>query len=195
MSHHRDLADIHRHEPKGISTATANQVYRANGSGSGSWQSLTIPSGQFIVTHQVFTANGTWFKPSNLWKIVVHCYGGGGAAAGGFIGQTAFFGTYCNATGGTGSTIAGVGINGDLNVTGWYTTDAYANYALAGAGPHPQYGGGNWDGISNAGACGGYCKKDILNNSQLSDSVAISFSGGTYADVTHAVIVDQYITV
>lgn len=34
---HNAIPDNERHEPKGISTATANQVYFADGSGSGSW--------------------------------------------------------------------------------------------------------------------------------------------------------------
>lgn len=34
---HSAIPDGQRHEPKGISTATANQVYVANGSASGSW--------------------------------------------------------------------------------------------------------------------------------------------------------------
>lgn len=38
---HKDIPDGERHEPKGVSTATANQLYVANGSGSGAWQKLT----------------------------------------------------------------------------------------------------------------------------------------------------------
>ena len=34
---HSSLSDPQLHEPKGISTATAGSVYRANGSGSGTW--------------------------------------------------------------------------------------------------------------------------------------------------------------
>lgn len=37
---HKDIPDGERHEPKGVSTATAKQVYVANGSGSGTWQHL-----------------------------------------------------------------------------------------------------------------------------------------------------------
>lgn len=36
---HSDLTDPFIHEPKGVSTAAANSVYLANGSGSGSWGS------------------------------------------------------------------------------------------------------------------------------------------------------------
>jgi hypothetical protein len=34
---HKDIPDGERHEPKGVSTATAGQVYVASGSGSGVW--------------------------------------------------------------------------------------------------------------------------------------------------------------
>lgn len=37
---HSDLDDPHLHEPKGISTATADKVYISNGSGSGTWTSV-----------------------------------------------------------------------------------------------------------------------------------------------------------
>jgi hypothetical protein len=37
---HRDLTDPQLHEPKGISTATDGQVYRADGEGSGNWIKL-----------------------------------------------------------------------------------------------------------------------------------------------------------
>jgi hypothetical protein len=36
---HVDIADPYRHEPKGISTATAGQIYVADGSASGVWTS------------------------------------------------------------------------------------------------------------------------------------------------------------
>lgn len=38
---HKDIPDPERHEPKNISTATADQVYAANGAGSGTWKILT----------------------------------------------------------------------------------------------------------------------------------------------------------
>jgi len=34
---HKDIPDAQRHEPKGISTASANTVYMSNGSATGSW--------------------------------------------------------------------------------------------------------------------------------------------------------------
>lgn len=34
---HKDILDPNIHEPKGVSTASSNQIYVANGSGSGSW--------------------------------------------------------------------------------------------------------------------------------------------------------------
>lgn len=41
---HELIADPKIHEPKGISTAAANTVYRANGSGSGAWATLGTAS-------------------------------------------------------------------------------------------------------------------------------------------------------
>lgn len=37
---HKDIPDSQRHEPKGVSTASSNQVYVADGSGSGSWKKV-----------------------------------------------------------------------------------------------------------------------------------------------------------
>lgn len=43
---HRNIPDPERHEPKGISTASAGQVYRSNGAASGAWKDdLLIISG------------------------------------------------------------------------------------------------------------------------------------------------------
>lgn len=39
---HKDIPDGQRHEPKGISTATAGQVYVANGSGGGAWTTTIV---------------------------------------------------------------------------------------------------------------------------------------------------------
>ena len=38
---HKDIPDAQRHEPKGASTASTNQVYAADGLGSGTWKKLT----------------------------------------------------------------------------------------------------------------------------------------------------------
>lgn len=38
---HQDIADTESHEPKNISTATAGQLYVADGAGSGDWAKLT----------------------------------------------------------------------------------------------------------------------------------------------------------
>ena len=38
---HRDIVDPEIHEPKGVSTAPANRVYVATGTGSGTWRKLT----------------------------------------------------------------------------------------------------------------------------------------------------------
>lgn len=40
MAEHSDLTDPELHEPKGASTASANNVYVADGAGSGTWQKV-----------------------------------------------------------------------------------------------------------------------------------------------------------
>jgi len=40
MTEHSSLPEAELHEPKGVSTASADEVYGADGSGSGSWQKL-----------------------------------------------------------------------------------------------------------------------------------------------------------
>jgi hypothetical protein len=60
MAEHVDITDPEIHEPKGASTATANQVYSADGAGSGTWQkvknvnlygvSATPVAGWFVVS-------------------------------------------------------------------------------------------------------------------------------------------------
>jgi len=37
---HKDIADPEIHEPKGVSTASAGQVYHASGTGTGTWQKV-----------------------------------------------------------------------------------------------------------------------------------------------------------
>ncbi len=43
MALHRNLTGADLHEPKGVASAAAGTVYVANGSGSGSWQTLEFP--------------------------------------------------------------------------------------------------------------------------------------------------------
>lgn len=40
MAHHKDLTGTDLHEPKGASSASAGQVYVADGSGSGAWTAV-----------------------------------------------------------------------------------------------------------------------------------------------------------
>lgn len=47
---HSALSDPHLHEPKGVSTANANEVYVANGSGSGVWK----PHHHFVGAYLAF---------------------------------------------------------------------------------------------------------------------------------------------
>lgn len=47
---HSKISDPYLHEPKGISTASENTVYTANGTGSGTWGKLPIAALNFTVT-------------------------------------------------------------------------------------------------------------------------------------------------
>ena len=53
-SPHSTLTGSDLHEPKGVASAVANQVYVANGSGSGSWTSIEVPLTAII--HDISTA-------------------------------------------------------------------------------------------------------------------------------------------
>ena len=50
MAQHKDLTDPYLHEPIGASTATAGQVYVANGTGSGEFKKLPISDVSFTKT-------------------------------------------------------------------------------------------------------------------------------------------------
>jgi hypothetical protein len=45
---HESIPDIHRHEPKGISTAPVDTVYAATGIGTGSWKELPFTTDSVI---------------------------------------------------------------------------------------------------------------------------------------------------
>ncbi len=52
---HKDVVDAERHEPKGATTATIDQVYASNGAGSGAWREL--PWTDTVVMADVSTAS------------------------------------------------------------------------------------------------------------------------------------------
>ena len=49
MTEHVDLTDPHLHEPVGIATADAGQVYHADGVGSGNWTAPAVHYGQMNI--------------------------------------------------------------------------------------------------------------------------------------------------
>lgn len=55
---HKLITDPDIHEPKGTSTALANQVYAANGSGSGSWQDVKPAGTVGAVANKVYVTDG-----------------------------------------------------------------------------------------------------------------------------------------
>lgn len=50
---HKDIPNNQLHEPKGVSGASPNTVYVANGSGSGSWQSAPFDPSNFTIERLV----------------------------------------------------------------------------------------------------------------------------------------------
>lgn len=54
MPVHADLTGADLHEPKGVATANANEVYVANGTGSGAWQKITSASLDTVSLKQRF---------------------------------------------------------------------------------------------------------------------------------------------
>lgn len=111
------------------------QLYEGAGSGS-------------APAPEIFTASGSWVKPSGFSgyiKVTAISGGGGGSGGGGndatngTDGGTTAFGTQCSATGGGRGTAGssgsagsdGVGVDGDLNIT---TSDFYTDYSTGGKG-------------------------------------------------------------
>lgn len=194
---HKNLTGVDLHEPKGVAAATSGQVYRADGAGSGSWQTLSIPTGLFRVALTSFTSTGTWTKPANLFKVRVHVTAEGGkcGANGGTNGSTASFGAHCSATGGQGSLAgAGTGSGGDINIQGYGGAAVQIGAGGSAGGPWFPYGKGqdDSDGTATAGSGGGYAVKEILDAS-LASTVAVTI--GATGAANGFVVVEEYITV
>lgn len=194
---HKNMTGVDLHEPKGIASATASQVYRADGAGSGSWQTITIPSGLFTTHLTSFTSTGTWTKPANIFKARVHVVAeGGNDSLSPGNGSTSSFGAFVSATGGQGSAgTAGTGSSGDINLTG-------AVGILSGIGENQDggAGGGPWSpkgkGRSSlggsSGSGGGYAVKEIAAAS-LTSTVAVTI--GATAAANGFVVIEEFISV
>lgn len=60
---HKNITGSDNHEPKGIESASADQVYMADGAGSGSWQSITATSVPAYLTtrfNDISAASSAW---------------------------------------------------------------------------------------------------------------------------------------
>lgn len=180
---HKNLTGVDLHEPKGVAAATANQVYRADGAGSGSWQTLTIPTGVFRVNTVYFTSTGTWTKPSNLFKIKVHVVGEGASNV--TSGGTSSFGAHCSATGGVFTGAGGTSSGGDANFSGLSGATFAPSYASS---PWIQKGYG-----TGGGGSAGYTYKDIPTAS-LAATVAVTVPVTVGASNNAFVLVEEFIT-
>lgn len=69
---HSGLTGASLHEPKGVSTATANQVYVSDGTGSGAWVSLPSTSLEFLLTPIGSILNWPTNTAPTGWEF---CYG------------------------------------------------------------------------------------------------------------------------
>lgn len=69
---HKNIVDPNRHQPKGIATANANDVYKATGGAadSGSWGEIIPVGGDTADEGQVFASDGagsgTWKQSTNI---------------------------------------------------------------------------------------------------------------------------------
>lgn len=62
---HKNITGTDNHEPKGIETATSGYVYKANGSGSGTWQAITATSIPAYLTTRFDDISA----PSSAWVV------------------------------------------------------------------------------------------------------------------------------
>lgn len=70
MTKHSDLTGADIHEPKGIGSASAGQVYVANGGGSGAWSQLTPSFLNFSASNVSYYTNAVPFPISSSQAVV-----------------------------------------------------------------------------------------------------------------------------
>lgn len=68
---HSSLTDPNLHEPKGISTASADQLYRSNGSGSGTWTNANRFPGTGWGQYTNTTYTGTTALPISTTEVLL----------------------------------------------------------------------------------------------------------------------------
>lgn len=78
---HASITDPYLHEPKGVAAASSGQVYVANGSGSGAWQSQTTTNGA-VKQVNLYNSTQTITIPTGVTRAFVKMWGGGGGSGG-----------------------------------------------------------------------------------------------------------------
>lgn len=67
---HKNITEANLHEPKGISAAAAGKAYIANGAGSGTYQTVVVPTSTASDIRKVYVADGagggSWKMPTRM---------------------------------------------------------------------------------------------------------------------------------
>lgn len=162
-------------------------------------------------TVQVFTASGTWTKPTGLkWAkvtVVGGCGGGTSTSGAPGAGGTSSFGSHCSATGGGGGVTSGngaggsggTGSGGDLNVSGQNgdtsttsssTHGGMSAFGLGRAGTATSSGG------VTGGGGGGAMKYILAANLGATETVNVGAAGsngsGSSGNTAGLVIVEEF---
>jgi hypothetical protein len=172
----------------------SNQFLRSDGDGSFTWD--TAGGGAASSTIQVFTASGTWTKPSGCTKVKVTVVGGGGAgggtdtyfktATGGGAGGTAIGYIDVSSVSSVSVTV-GAGGTGNTSTGGSGGTSSFGSYCsatgggggegrLAASSGYAGAGGVGVGGTININGGGGYAT--TYGSAAASGEGGVSFMGG-----------------
>lgn len=128
MADHSTLTGTALHEPKGVATAAANQVYVANGTGSGVWTSqnfATAPVLKFKTADTVRTSTATLADDAHLTGIAL-------AAGSSYVVEGVIFHDSANGT--TGAKYAFQLVSGSLADSAIFYTGLMTNGSINSSG-------------------------------------------------------------